>query len=389
MAASLTVAGDHHRRIASMDCDVVNRFVMSCPPVEALLPDPLLEGNSRCSKHWERVHSSLFCEFITFIGSAAAAWPLTARAQQGERIRRIGVLMGFPESDSEAQGYFAAFREGLRKLGWTEGRNIRIDTRWSIPTDAEAMQRFAKELVALQPDIILSNTTPTTAALLQQTRIIPIVFAMIADPVGSGFVASFPRPGGNVTGFVVTEGSLGGKWLELLKEIAPRVTRVAMLFNPAAATYAEFWLKPFKAAAASFGVEAIAAPVRDRSELESVVALQAREPNNGGLAVMPDSFTDAYRIDITLLAARYRLPAVYAYRFFAVLGGLVSYGIDLTDNFPRAAAYVDRILKGERPADLPVQAPTKYVLTINLKTAKALGLDVPLHLQQRADEVIE
>jgi putative tryptophan/tyrosine transport system substrate-binding protein len=327
-------------------------------------------------------------DFVTLLGGAAAAWPLEARAQQPDRVRRIGVLMGFPESDSEAQGYFAAFREGLRKLGWTEGRNIRIDTRWSIPTDAEAMQRFAKQLVALQPDLILSNTTPTTAALLQQTRSIPIVFAMIADPVGSGFVASFPRPGGNVTGFVVTEGSLGGKWLELLKEIAPRVAKVAMLFNPAAATYADFWLKPFKAAAASFGVEAIAAPVRDRSELESVVAAHASEPN-GGLAVMPDSFTDAHRVEITSLAARYRLPAVYAYRFFAVLGGLVSYGIDLADNFPRAAAYADRILKGEKPTDLPVQAPTKYVLTINLKTAKTLGLDVPLHLQQRADEVIE
>jgi putative ABC transport system substrate-binding protein len=326
--------------------------------------------------------------FITLLGGAAVAWPLAARAQQPDRVRRIGVLMGYPESDSEAQGYFAAFREGLRKLGWTEGRNILIDTRWATPADAEAMQRFAKELVALQPDLILSNTTPTTTALLQQTRAIPIVFAMIADPVGSGFVASFPRPGGNVTGFVVTEGSLGGKWLELLKEIAPRVARVAMLFNPAAATYAEFWLKPFKTAAASFGVEAIAAPVRDKSELESVVAAQAREPN-GGLAVMPDSFTDAHRVEITSLAARYRLPAVYAYRFFAVLGGLLSYGIDLTDNFPRAAAYADRILKGEKPGDLPVQAPTKYVLTINLKTAKALGLDVPLHLQQRADEVIE
>jgi putative ABC transport system substrate-binding protein len=250
------------------------------------------------------------------------------------------------------------------------------------------MRRFAKELVALQPDLILSNTTPTTTALLQQTRTIPIVFAIVADPIGSGFVASFARPGGNVTGFIFTEPTMAGKWLELLKEIAPRVARVAMLFNPVSATYAEYWLNPFKAAAASFAVEAIAAPVRDRSELESVVAAQAREPN-GGLIAMPDSFTDAHRVEITSLAARYRLPAVYPFRFFAEVGGLLSYGVDRTDNFRRAAAYVDRILKGDKPAELPVQAPTKFELVINLKTAKAIGLDVPLHLQQLADEVIE
>jgi putative tryptophan/tyrosine transport system substrate-binding protein len=325
-------------------------------------------------------------DFLAALGGAAAARPLAARAQ--DRARRIGVLMGFPESDSQAQAYIAAFREGLQKLGWTEGRNIRIDTRWPIPGDAGSIQRFAGELVALQPDVILSNTTPATAALLQRTRTIPIVFAMVADPVGSGFVASFPRPGGNVTGFAVAEGSLGGKWIELLKEIAPRVARVAMLFNPVVATYAEFWLNPFKAAAAAFGVDAIAAPVRDKAELESVVATQARAPNSG-FVVMPDSFTDAHSAEITSLAARYRLPAVYAYRFFTAAGGLMSYGVELIDNFPRAATYVDRILKGEKPADLPVQAPAKYVLTINLKTAKALGLDVPLLFQQRADELID
>src|SRR5437660_6555583 len=195
-------------------------------------------------------------KFIALLGGAAAAWPLAARAQQPDRVRRIAVLMGYPENDSEAQAIVAASREALQKLGWTEGRNIRIDTRWATPADAESMQRFAKELVALQPDLILSNTTPTTAALLQQTRSVPIVFAMIADPVGSGFVTSFAQPGGNVTGFVVTEGSLGGKWVDLLKEIAPRVTRLAMLFNPATATYAQFWLNPFKAAAASFAMEA-------------------------------------------------------------------------------------------------------------------------------------
>jgi putative ABC transport system substrate-binding protein len=250
------------------------------------------------------------------------------------------------------------------------------------------MQRFAKELVALQPDLILSSTTPTTAALLQQTRTIPIVFATVADPVGSGFVASFPQPGGNATGFVVTEGSLGGKWPELLKEIAPRVARVAMLFNPSTAPYAEIYLNPFKAAAASLGVEAIVAPVRDMTELESVVAAQARDPN-GGLIVMPDSFMDARRVEITSLAARYRLPAAYFFRAFAEFGGLLSYGNDLTDNYRRAATYADRILKGAKPSELPVQGPVKFELVINLKTAKALGLDVPLHLQQRADEVIE
>jgi putative tryptophan/tyrosine transport system substrate-binding protein len=327
-------------------------------------------------------------DFIISIGGATAAWPLTAHAQQDERMRRIGVLMGYPEGDLEAQAYFTAFREGLQKLGWTEGRNIRIDTRWATAGDAESMQRFAKELVASQPDLILSHTTPTTAALLQQTRTIPIVFALVSDPVGSGFVASFPRPGGNVTGFDVSESTQAGKWVELLKEIAPGVARVAMLFNPASATYAEFWLNPFKAAAAAFAVEAISAPVRDESELDSVVAAQAREPNSG-LIAMPDSFLIAHRAEITSLAARYRVPAVYPYRFFAEVGGLLSYGIDQTDNFRRAATYVDRILKGEKPSELPVQAPVKFELVINLKAAMALGLRVPPTLLGRADEVIE
>jgi putative ABC transport system substrate-binding protein len=326
--------------------------------------------------------------FITLLGGAAATWPLTARAQQPDRMRRIGVLMGYAESDSEAQTNIAAFRDGLQKLGWAEGRNIRIDTRWVTPDDAESRQRFAKELVALQPDLILSHTTPTTAALLQQTRTIAIVFANVSDPVGSGFVASFPRPDGNVTGFNVSEPTMAGKLVELLKEIAPRVARVAMLFNPATATYAEYWLNPFKAAAASFAVEAIAAPVGDMSEVDSVFAAQAREPN-GGLIVMSDSFSIAHRVEITSLAARYRLPTVYPYRLFAQLGGLLSYGVDLTDNFRRAATYADRILKGAKPSDLPVQAPTKFVLIINLKTAKALGLKVTATLLARADELIE
>jgi putative ABC transport system substrate-binding protein len=326
--------------------------------------------------------------FITLVGAAAAAWPLAARAPQGERVRRIGVLMGHLESDSKAQAHIAAFRDGLHKLGWTEGNNTRIDTRWTAPGDTQSMQRFAKELVALQSDIILSNTTPTTTALLQQTRAIPIVFAIVGDPIGSGFVASFARPGGNVTGFNVSEPTQSGKWVELLKEVVPRVARVAILFNPASATYAEYWLKPFQAAAGAFAVEAIAAPVRDGSELDSVFAAQAREPNSG-LIAMPDSFTDANRVEITSLAARYRLPAVYPYRHFAEVGGLLSYGVDQNDNFRRAAGYVDRILKGEKPSELPVQAPVKFELVINLKAAKALGLEVPAQLLGRADEVIE
>jgi len=328
-------------------------------------------------------------EFITILGGAAAAWPVAVRAQQAERMRRIGMLMGYAESDADARAWYAALREALQKLGWTGGRNIQVDTRWATPDDAETMRRFAMELVALQPDVLLSSTTPTTTALLRQTRTIPIVFALVADPVGSGFVASLAQPGGNVTGFMfTTEPTMAGKWVELLKEIAPRVARIAMLFNPATATYAEFWLNPFKTAATSFAVEAIPSPVRDRSELQSVIAAQAREPN-GGLIVMPDSFMDANRVEITSLAARCRLPAVYPFRFFAEVGGLLSYGIDRSVNFRRAATYVDRILKGEKPAELPVQAPIEFELVVNLKTAKAMGLDVPLHLQQLANEIIE
>ena len=281
----------------------------------------------------------------------------------------------------------AAFRDGLQKLGWTKGRNIRIDTRWAA-ADADLMQRFAQELVALQPDLIVTQNTPTTALVLQQTRTIPIIFANVSDPVGSGFVASLPQPGGNVTGFIDMEDSIAGKWLELLKEVAPRIARVAFLFNPATAPFAEYFLNRFKAAAASFAVEAIAAPVRDTSELDSVVAEQAREPNSG-LIIMPEAFMNVHRAEVTSLATHYRLPAVYPRRFFVELGGLLSYGNDQSDNFRRTATYVDKILNGTKPSELPVQLPVKFQLTINLKTAKALGLDVPLHLQQGADEVIE
>jgi putative ABC transport system substrate-binding protein len=269
-----------------------------------------------------------------------------------------------------------------------ENRNILIDIRWSTPNDPAALQRSAKELVALQPDLLISEFTPTTTVLQQQTRTIPIIFVIVSDPVGSGFVASFPRPGGNVTGFASAEGTLGGKWMELLKEIAPRVTRVAVPFNAATTPYAEFYLNPLKAAAAHLAVEATIAPVHDTSELDSVVAAQARQ-SNSGLIVIPETFTLGHRVEITSLAARYRLPAVYPLRFFAESGGLLSYGIVNTDNFRRAATYADRILKGTKPSELPVQPPVKFELVINLKTAKVLGLDVPLYLQQLADDVIE
>ncbi len=314
--------------------------------------------------------------------------PLAAGAQQASQTRRIGVLMGLAESDPQAQARVAAFRKGLEMLGWAEGRNVRIDIRWATTSDTPAMQRFAKELVALQPDLILSHNTPTTATLLQHTRTIPIVFAVVSDPIGSGFVASFPRPGGNVTGFTNIEPTMASKWLELLKEVAPRVARVAFLFNPATAPYAEYYLSPFKAAAASFAMEAIPTPVRNTSELESAIAAQARTPN-GGLVVMTDSFLVTHRAKITSLAARYRLPAVYPFRDFTELGGLLSYGNDLLDNFQRAATYADRILKGATPNELPVQAPVKFELIINVKTAKALGLTIPPSLLLRADQMVE
>jgi putative ABC transport system substrate-binding protein len=320
--------------------------------------------------------------------SGIVAAPFAAEAQQAGQMRRIGVLMGLAESDRGAQARIAAFREGLKMLGWGEGRNIRIDTRWTKTSDAPTMQRFAKELIMLRPDLILSHNTPTTEALVRQTSTIPIVFAVVSDPIGTGFVQSFPRPGGNVTGFTNIEPTMASKWLELLKEIAPRVARVAFLFNPATAPYAESYLRPFKVAAASLALEAIAVPVRNTAELQSAIAAQARTPN-AALVVMTDSFLVAHRAEIISLAARYRLPAVYPFRDFIELGGLLSYGNDLLDSFRRAATYADRILRGATPSELPVQAPVKFELAINLKTAKALGLTIPPSLLLRADQIIE
>jgi putative ABC transport system substrate-binding protein len=283
---------------------------------------------------------------------------------------------------------FSAFQEELQKLGWTEGQNIRIETRWALPRDGVLRQRFAKELIGLNPDLILSHATPSTATLAEQSRTIPIIFVGVSDPVGSGFVASFARPGGNITGFITMEPTMAGEWLELLKEIAPRISRVAFLFNPATAPYVKYYLNPFKAAAESLGMEVIAAPVRNTSDLETAIAAQASEPN-AGLIAMPDTFLNAHRMQTTMLAARYGLPAVYAFRFFTEHGGLLSYGIDLVEQYRQAASYADRILNGARPSELPVQTPVKFELAINLKTAKALGLTVPPTLLARADEVIE
>jgi putative tryptophan/tyrosine transport system substrate-binding protein len=324
--------------------------------------------------------------FITLLGGAAAAWPLTASAQQGERMRRVGVLNPFAENDPEVLANITAFRQALQKLGWTDGRNLRIDYRWG-GANPERIRAHATELVALEPDVILVSSPLALQPLQQETRSIPIVFTGVSDPAGSGFVASLAHPGGNVTGFAVAEFSMYGKYLELLKEVAPHVTRVAVMMNPEQVPQAGNW-RAIETVAPSFKVLLTAAHVRDAAEIERVIDAFARE-SNGGLIVLPSALTIVHRELIIALAARHRLPAVYAFRQFVVDGGLMSYGVDLVDQYRQAASYVDRILRGEKPAELPVQQPTQFKLLINLKTAKALGLEVPWFLQQRADEVIE
>jgi ABC-type uncharacterized transport system substrate-binding protein len=325
-------------------------------------------------------------EFITLLGGAAAAWPLAARAQQGERMRRIGVLINFASDDVEGQARLTAFREGLRQLGWTEGGNVRIDTRWAAG-DPDRYRQYVAELLALAPDVILAISSAALASLLQATRTVPIVFTTVADPVGAGYVDSLARPGGNATGFVLWEYSIAAKWLELLKEIAPQVTR-AVVFRESALAAGPGQFGVIQAAAPSLGVDLRVADLRDAREIERAVTTFA-QGSNGGLIVTGSPGALSHRTLIVALATRHRLPAVYSARVFPADGGLVSYGPDPVDQFRRAAGYVDRILKGEKPADLPVQAPTKYELVINLKTARALGLDVPPMLLARADEVIE
>ena len=327
-------------------------------------------------------------EFITLLGGAAAAWPLAARAQQPAQIRRVGMLIGYTENDPETQARLAAFRQAFEQLGWKEGRSVRIDYRFA-PATPEQAQLFAKELVVLHPDVLVGNSTPATAALLRETRTIPIVFVGVSDPVGSRFVASIPQPGGSVTGFTNFEPSLIGKWLQILKEVAPSVTRAAVMFNPKTAPdEGAFFLNPFEPIARSLAVEPIVARVTDPTEIESAVAALARKPG-GSLIIMPDAFNTVHRQLIILLAARHSLPAIYPYRYQAVEGGLLSYGVDTVDLMRRAAPYVDRILKGEKPADLPVQAPVKFELVVNLRAARVVGLTIPPTLLARADEVIE
>ena len=324
-------------------------------------------------------------EFITLLGGVAA-WPVAARAQQPERMRRVGVLTAFAENDRDAQAYTTAFRQALEKLGWAAGRNVRIDYRWG-GAEPERIRTCAIELVGLKPDVILAVTAQALQPLQQVTSSIPIVFTQMGDPIGSGFVTSMAHPGGNITGFTPAEFSMQGKRLEMLKEVAPQITRVAVLFNPEQIPQAGM-LRAVEAVAPSVGVQLTAAAVRDAAEIERAIDQFAREPN-GGLIVLPSGPTIVHRDLILALAARYRLPAAYQYRQFVTAGGLMSYGNDLADQYRQAASYVDRILRGEKAGDLPVQAPTKFELVVNLKTAKALGLDVPPTLLARADEVIE
>jgi len=324
-------------------------------------------------------------EFISLLGGVAAAWPRAARAQQAGGVRRIGVLMNLASEDAEGQARLAAFHQGLQQLGWTVGRNVQIDYRWGAG-NADRIRKFAAELVALAPDVILSAGSPSVAALQQATRSVPIVFVLVVDPVSSGFVDSLARPGGNITGFAWAEYSIGGKWLELLKEIAPGMTRAAVI-RDAALTAGGGQLGVIQAVAPS--VRAVTpVNVRDAGEIERAITAFARSPN-GGLIVTGSTLAAVHRDLIVTLAARHKLPAIYFARYFVVGGGLISYGPGLVDQFRHAASYVDRVLKGEQPADLPVQAPVKYELAINLKTAKALGLEVPPTLLARADEVFE
>jgi putative tryptophan/tyrosine transport system substrate-binding protein len=327
-------------------------------------------------------------QFITLLGGATVAWPLAARAQQPEKMQRIGVLMANPENSQDGSQQADALREGLQELGWTDGRNVRIDFHWDV-SDPGRAQLIAKDVVAVQPDLILTHAVSATTAVFQLTKKIPIVFVNVADPVALGLVSSYALPGGNVTGFSNFESTMGGKWVEVLKDIDPRIRRVAILFNPeSAAGHGKLYLPSFNAAAAALGVEPIEAPVHDPAEIEKAIDALARQPD-GGLIAMADIFTNLNRKLIIRLAANNRLPFIGPFRSFTDDGGLVSYGISAIDIFHRAASYVDRILKGANPADLPVQAPTKFEMVINLKTAKTLGLTVPQIMQMTADEVIE
>jgi ABC-type uncharacterized transport system substrate-binding protein len=325
-------------------------------------------------------------EFITLLGGAAAAWPLGARAQQGERVRRIGILIAGAQSDPNMQERVAAFLQSLEKLGWSEGRNVRIDIRFAGGRP-DQYEPLAKELTALQPDVIFAYATPIAAALQRESRTIPVVFVNVSDPIGSGLVASLARPGGNLTGLMLYEEGITGKWLALLKEIAPQLERIALMANPNTMPY-DYYLQSAKATAPSLGIEVVPSPIGNAADIAHTIESFGQIPN-GGLVVLPDGTSILHRELIITLTARYRLPTVYAFRFLVAAGGLMSYGTDILDQYRQAGSYVDRILRGANPADLPVQAPTKYETILNLKTAKALGLTVPPTLLVRADEVIE
>jgi putative ABC transport system substrate-binding protein len=326
---------------------------------------------------------------IAMLGGAAAALPRASRAQQAASVRRIGVLSGAARDAVQWPPYIAAFNKGLRALGWSEGQNLQIEHRWSAG-NPDRMRDYARELIALKLDLVVAHTTPVVAALKNETSTLPIVFVVVSDPVGSGFVRSLPEPGGNITGFINLESSLGGKWVSLLREVAPPTTHAAIMFNPDTAPYADYYRQPFESAAHSLGIAASAAAVRRAAEIEQAIAALGRQ-GGGGLVVMPDAFMTRPDIVnlVVSLAARQRLPVICPYGFMAKAGALLSYGIDNTDLFGRAATYVDRILRGAKPANLPVQLPTKFEMVVNLKTAKTLGLEIPLQLQQLADEVIE
>ena len=327
-------------------------------------------------------------EFISLIGGAAAAWPVAVRAQEPGRMRRVSVLLAFFDSDPEGQPRIAAFQHELENLGWTEGRNIQIEYRWASG-DADRFRAFAAELVAARPDVLVAHTSPSAQALARATRTIPIIFAMVSDPVGSGLTASLSEPGRNATGFTIFETSMGAKWVEFLKQLSPRLARVGLLFNPATAPGSgSTYLPSVEAAARSFGIESMHATVSSAAEIDDAIAALSRRPDSG-LIVMPDVFMTNHRDLITALATRHALPAIYSFRYFAEGGGLISYGIDVSDIFRRAAGYVDKVLRGAMPSNLPVQHPDKFELVINLKAATALRLDVPRILLARANEVIE
>jgi putative ABC transport system substrate-binding protein len=325
-------------------------------------------------------------EFITLLGGAAA-WPLSARAQRPDQIRRVGVLMGSAEDDPDSKPRLGAFRQGLEKLGWSEGRNIHLDVRFALPANEQQVQMLVKELLALSPDVIVAQSTAPTAAFRRESRNVPIVFIAVGDPVGAGFIANLARPGSNLTGLTLYEGSVAGKWLAMLKEIDPRVTRAAFIINPKTSSFAHF-AREAETMAQSLGIELALSTIENAGDIGRVVESFASLPN-GGLVLPPDATTTANRDLVVALAARYRLPAVYAWRQFVTAGGLVSYGTDFVELFRQTASYVDRILRGSSPAELPVQAPTRYQTVLNLKTAKALDLTVPAGLLVAADEVIE